>query len=458
MTDTAVKTGLFGTDGIRGKVGIFPITPDFMFQIGYAVGHYFKQQAPEPRILIGKDTRESGAAIEEALAAGICSAGAHAVFIGFIPTPGVAFLTQKTSADAGIVISASHNPFDDNGIKIFEKNGKKLSREGETAIEQLCHSFSGPRIVKETSTQSTTSVEEYVHFLASFLEENALRGFKIVLDCAHGAAFDIAPKLFRSFNAELKILGASPSGTNINSNCGALYPQNLAAEVIRSGAHIGIAFDGDADRVVFVDEAGYVMDGDEFLAIVATHLAKKGLLKKQTVVATVMSNMGLEIALRKQGISVIRTQVGDKYVSEAMLAGGFNLGGEQSGHLIFGDHTSTGDGILAALILLGIMKETGLALSELRACMERCPQVLKNIDVPEKIPLKDIPRLDSLIQSMEKSLGSEGRVLFRYSGTERKARIMIEGLNQEQIESMVDELAISAEGFIKRHCDTLRIG
>lgn len=437
---------LFGTDGIRGQANVYPVSPDFVLKLGQAIGYFFKEKHSYPRILIGKDTRRSGYMLEQALASGICSVGVDVNFLGPLPTPGIAYLTRGLRASAGIVISASHNPFEDNGIKIFSSNGYKLPDESEERLEALLESDT---LAKELPTGAKIGrakrIDDAIGQYAVFLKEQfpkhlTLDGLRIVIDCANGAAYKVAPKVFTELGAECFLLGVEPNGSNINDGCGALHPLKIAEQVRLYKADIGIALDGDADRLVVVDDKGEIVDGDEILAICGTRLMKEGRLRKNTLVCTVMSNMGLDIALDRVGATSVRSKVGDRYVMEEMLKGDYNLGGEQSGHLIFRDSATTGDGVLAALHVLRIMVEEQRKISDLKRCMERLPQVLKNIHVKQKVPLDKLPELTKLIGSMEKKLGKGGRVLFRYSGTESVARIMIEGQNSDEIEAMALEL------------------
>lgn len=448
---------LFGTDGIRGKANEFPISIDLVTKLGQAIGHYFKGSHQQPRVLIGKDTRRSGYMLEQALSAGICSVGCDAYFLGPLPTPGIAYLTRGMRATAGIVISASHNPYWDNGIKIFSANGYKLPDDIEAKIEALIgsdeitsHLPTGAHIGR--ARRIDDAIGQYAVYLKEqFPKHLTLDGLRIIVDCAHGAAYKVAPKVFTELGAECFLIGVSPDGTNINDGCGALHPGKIAEQVKLYKADIGLAFDGDADRLVIVDDQGAIVDGDEILAICGTRMMKNGRLKNGTVVSTIMSNMGLDIAMDRVGAKVVRTKVGDRYVMEEMLRGDFNLGGEQSGHLIFRDSATTGDGILAALHVLEIMIEEGKKISELRTCLERLPQVLKNIKVKEKIPLEHLPTLQAAIEQREQKLGKSGRILFRYSGTESLCRIMVEGPNADMIETMAEELCEETQLAIAAH-------
>ena len=437
----------FGTDGIRGKANVYPMSPDFVLKLGQAIGLHFKKSAHRPRILIGKDTRRSGYMLEQALCAGICSVGVDVNFLGPLPTPGIAYLTRGLRAAAGIVISASHNPYYDNGIKIFSSNGFKLPDEIEELLEDMIEK---EPIVSPFPTgmdvgrakRIDDAIGQYAVFLKEqFPKDLTLDGMRIVLDCANGAAYKVAPKVFEELGAELFLVGNEPDGQNINRNCGALHPRKVSELVHLYKADIGLALDGDADRLIVVDESGSIVDGDQIMAICASYMKQKNTLKNNTVVATVMSNMGLDIAMEKIGVKVLKTKVGDRHVVEAMRQGGYNLGGEQSGHLIFSDKNTTGDGIMAALFLLEIIKETGKPLTELRQVMSVLPQVLKNVKVTKKVPLDELPKVSEKIKKIEGGLGDKGRVLFRYSGTEDLARIMLEGEVLSDLEAYAEEIA-----------------
>jgi phosphoglucosamine mutase len=405
-----------------------------------------------PRIIIGKDTRLSGYMIETAIASGICSMGGRVVLCGPLPTPAVAHLTVSMRMDAGIVISASHNPYQDNGIKIFGDDGFKLPDESELEIEQLMADenllgarHTGPGIGRAEKFEDSRG--RYVAFLKhTFPRDLSLDGVRIVVDAAHGAAYRVAPLVFHELGANVTAIGCKPNGVNINKDAGALHPNNTRFEVVKRGAQIGIALDGDADRVIIVDENGQVVDGDVVMAMCAQRMMAAGELKKKTVVATVMSNLGLERACQKMGGKLVRTAVGDRYVVEAMRQHGYNLGGEQSGHLIFLDHASTGDGIIGALQVLALMMRTGKPLSELaKSAMERVPQVLENVTLPSKKALDQMPALSAAQAKVEKALGDAGRVLIRWSGTEAKLRIMLEGPEETKIREWAKELAKAAQ-------------
>ncbi len=444
---------LFGTDGIRGKANKWPMTPEIALQVGRAVGYLFRNHKGRHRILIGKDTRLSGYLLENAIASGLCSVGAEALFVGPLPTPAIAFLTTNMRCDAGIVISASHNPYYDNGIKIFGRDGFKLSDELEEKIEEMVleETISSFR-AEEADIGRAYRLEDapgryIVHLKHTFPKELTLDGLKIVLDCANGAAYKVAPAVFEELGAEVIKLGVSPNGLNINLECGALHPEKVREAVIKEGADLGIALDGDADRVIIIDEKGNLVDGDQILYLCAREMLEEGNLKGGAVVATVMSNMGLEQALSQIGLKLVRTKVGDRFVVEEMRKSGFNLGGEQSGHIIFLDHATTGDGILAALQVLAIMKKKERPLSEL-AKLEKFPQVLINIKVKEKLPLENIPGLSELVSRFDKELGQEGRILIRPSGTEPKYRVMVEGKDETRIKNYAQEIAAHIERTI----------
>ncbi len=443
---------LFGTDGIRGVANENPMTPELALRLGRAVTFVAgRGKAHAPRVLIGKDTRLSGYMLETAIASGICSMGGRVMLCGPIPTPAVAHLTVSMRADAGIVISASHNPYADNGIKIFGADGFKLPDEAEAEIERLMDDEStlgtrktGSHVGRAYKLEDARG--RYVVFAkATFPRDLSMDGVHVVIDAAHGAAYRVAPLVFQELGASVTALGVKPNGININRGAGALHPEKAQAEVVKRGAHIGIALDGDADRVIVIDEKGRVVDGDAVMAMAASRMIRDGELRKATVVATVMSNLGLERALGAQGVRLLRTPVGDRYVVEEMRKGGYNLGGEQSGHLIFLDHASTGDGIIGALQVLALMLRSGKPLSELaQAAIERVPQVLENVTLPARRPLEEMAQLARATDAVKKELGSEGRVLIRWSGTEPKLRIMIEGPDEARIRDWAKDLAGAA--------------
>jgi phosphoglucosamine mutase len=441
---------LFGTDGVRGIANTYPMTTDIAMQIGRAIAFLVKKQQPgqghDPRIVIGKDTRLSGYMIENALASGICSMGVNVLLVGPLPTPGIAFITTSMRADAGVVISASHNPFQDNGIKIFSNNGFKLPDEQEERIEDLISSkeMEALRPVADEVGKAfriDDAKGRYIVFLKNtFPKRYTLDGFHIVLDCAHGATYGVAPHVFEELGAKVTTIGVQPDGKNINHECGALYPQVMAELVRNSDADLGIALDGDGDRLIVADEKGNIIDGDQIMAICAAEMLDRDKLAKKTLVSTVMSNIGLEVAMQRLGGNLVRTKVGDRYVVEEMLKSGYNFGGEQSGHLIFLKHNTTGDGILGALQLLVSMKKQERPLSELTHLMEPFPQVLKNVTTRQKVPVSDIPGFQAKVATLEKELGGKGRILVRPSGTEPVIRVMVEGENEDHIETIADDL------------------
>ena len=438
---------LFGTDGVRGVANVYPMTSEMAMQIGRAAAYIFKNGHKRHRIVIGKDTRLSGYMIENALAAGICSMGVDVLLVGPLPTPGIANITSSMRADAGVVISASHNPFQDNGIKFFSSDGFKLPDEMEVRMEELIFSrkIDSLRPIA-TEVGKAFRIEDaagrYVVFLKStFPKDLDLSEMKIVLDCANGAAYKVAPAVLEELGAEVITLGVKPTGTNINSDCGSLHPEVMSEAVKEHRADLGIALDGDADRVIFVDEFGNLVDGDHIMAICATDMLNHKKLKKNTLVATVMSNMGLDIAVRRAGGKVVKTAVGDRYVVEEMRRGGYNLGGEQSGHMIFLDHNTTGDGMLSALQVLAIMRRNNKSLSALAEVMIPLPQVLVNVRVAERTDIMTIPEVAALVRDVEGKLNDSGRILIRYSGTEPLLRIMLEGPDTYQINGWAKEIA-----------------
>jgi phosphoglucosamine mutase len=451
MAEKSSVRKLFGTDGIRGVANKDPMTAEVALRLGQAVAQHFKHPDRPGRIVIGKDTRLSGYMLESALYAGIVSAGADVMLVGPLPTPGIAFITWSMRADAGVVISASHNPFQDNGIKIFAADGFKLPDEVESELEGRMEAIAaadgggGARTSSEAIGKAR-KIEDargrYVQFLKNtFPKERTLDGMKVVVDCAHGAAYHVAPQVFEELGADVIALGVDPNGRNINDNCGAMHPELMVQEVRRSGAQLGVALDGDADRVILADEKGNVIDGDQVMAILGTRMLEKRTLPEQTVVATIMSNLGLERALAAKGGKLVRTAVGDRYVVEAMRDQGLLLGGEQSGHIIFLNHATTGDGMVAALSVLAVMVQEGRPLSELGRAMTRYPQVLLNFAVARKRPLEEMPAVTKVIANVERDLGSDGRVVVRYSGTESKARIMIEGTDEVRIRAHAEDIA-----------------
>lgn len=443
---------LFGTDGVRGVANVYPMNVETAVKLGRAAAHIFKTaKKGRHKIIIGKDTRLSGYMLESALMSGICSMGVDALLIGPMPTPGIAFLTKNLRADAGVVISASHNPYQDNGIKFFSSEGTKLPDEIEEQMEALIFSDDIDSIrptAEEVGKAYRIDDAEgrYVSYIkTSFPKEYDLTGMKIVIDCANGAGYKCGPLVMSELGADIAVLNTSPNGCNINEKCGSLYPEKLRDAVREHGADIGIALDGDGDRAIFCDETGAEVDGDPVMAFSAIDMNSRGVLNKNTLVTTVMSNMGLELALKKEGIRVIRTRVGDRYVAEEMLRNGYNLGGEQSGHLIFMEYNTTGDGILSALQVLSLMKRSGKPLSELASVMTTLPQILMNVRVKEKRELDTIPEVRNAVAAATRDLGDSGRVLVRYSGTEPKARVMIEGPDQALINRMAQTIVDAIE-------------
>ena len=437
---------LFGTDGVLGVANVHPMTTEMAMQIGRAAAYVFKESNRRHRIVIGKDTRLSGYMIENALSAGICSMGVDVLLVGPLPTPGIAYITASMRADAGVVISASHNPFQDNGIKFFFNDGFKLPDDVEMRIEELIETgrIDSLRPIA-TEVGRAARIDDakgrYIVFLKStFPKEFDLTGLRVVVDCANGAAYKVAPAVLRELGAEVIAVGVDPDGTNINAGCGSLYPQIVRDKVRELRADIGIALDGDADRVIVCDEFGNEVDGDHIMAICALDMLKHKNLKKNTLVTTVMSNMGLDIAIRNAGGRVVKTAVGDRYVVEEMRKGGYNLGGEQSGHMIFLDHNTTGDGTLSALQLLAVMRRTGKPLSELARCMVALPQVLLNVRVAERKDIMSVPEIGQRVREIEGLLGDQGRTLIRYSGTEPLLRVMIEGKDTQEITTWAREI------------------
>jgi phosphoglucosamine mutase len=445
---------LFGTDGIRGLANSEPMTPELALRLGRAITWVARQVAradrSPPRIVIGKDTRLSGYMLETALASGICAMGGTVLLSGPIPTPAVANLTHSMRADAGVVISASHNAFEDNGIKLFGPDGFKLPDEQEAAIEELLtdskldrYECTGARVGRAERI-GDASGRYIVHAKNTFPKDLTLKGLKIVVDAAHGAAYRVAPAVFSELGAHVFAVGCSPNGRNINKECGALHPKQVAKEVVRRKAHLGVALDGDADRLIIIDEKGEIVDGDTLMALVATRMLKQKRLHRRTLVATVMSNMGLELAVESAGGRLARTPVGDRYVVEEMRKSGCTFGGEQSGHLVFLEHTTTGDGVVAALQVLAIMVREERPLSELGTVMTRVPQVLESVKLPARMALEEMHTLSKAIVRAERSLGKRGRVLVRWSGTEPKLRLMVEGPDPDQIASMVASMTEAA--------------
>lgn len=433
---------LFGTDGIRGRVNSHPMQPELVLRLGLAAGQYFRNGNKRHRVVIGKDTRLSGYVFESALTSGFCAAGMDVFLVGPLPTPAISFLTRNMRADLGVVISASHNPYVDNGIKFFDKDGFKLA---DTVEDEIAAMVTDPgfnwdypahdQVGRARKIQDSPG-RYIVDLKHSFPVGMTLDGLTIVLDCAHGAAYRVAPLIFEELGARVITLGIEPDGLNINKGCGSLHPDVLAAKVREHRADIGLALDGDADRLIVVDEYGRVLDGDQLMAVCAEEMMARGALVGGTLVATVMSNMALEVFMQERGGKLLRTKVGDRYVVEEMRKGGYLLGGEQSGHLVFMEHSTTGDGTLAALQLLRIMVGRQKPISEIAGLLTPYPQKLVNLKVKKKVPFEDVPIIQRAVRDAEAKLGRTGRVLLRYSGTETLARIMVEAQDQ----SLVDEL------------------
>jgi phosphoglucosamine mutase len=432
----------FGTDGIRGKTNEAPMTAEIAQRVGQAAGAHFMRGAHRHRVVIGKDTRLSGYMMESALISGFTSVGMDVVMVGPVPTPAVAMLTRSMRADLGVMISASHNPYFDNGIKLFGPDGYKLSDETEARIEAILKE--SPKLVPPQEIGRARKIEDargrYIHFAKStFPEQLRLDGLKIVVDCANGAAYQVAPAALWELGAEVVALGVSPNGFNINDGCGSTSPAHLQAQVVEQGAHIGIALDGDADRLIVVDEKGKVIDGDQLMALIAVSWAQRGLLRGNGIVATIMSNLGLERFLQGHGLGLTRTQVGDRYVLETMRERGFNVGGEQSGHIILSDYATTGDGLVAALQVLAALVETGKPASELLHLFDPLPQLLKNVRFDGGEPLETDP-VKAAIADGEARLSGTGRIVIRKSGTEPLIRVMAEGEDEALVTEVVDQI------------------
>lgn len=435
---------LFGTDGVRGLVNEF-LTPELAYHLGRAAASYFGQSIERPVFLIGRDTRISGGMLESALASGICAVGGDVIVLGEAPTPAIAYLVRQKECTAGVVISASHNPYPDNGIKFFDGNGFKLPDAVEDEIEELCKSSADDCLPRPTKGDIGTIqyhqewVQEYVDFVVS--TSASLEGLKVVYDGAHGAASYVGPTILRQLGAEVIAINVEPNGTNINDNAGSTHLEGLQAAVLREGAHVGIANDGDADRCLMVDEKGQILDGDQIMLLCGLHLQEQGKLKDNMIVGTVMSNIGFHKAAEELGMKTCSTAVGDRYVLEKMLAEGYSIGGEQSGHVIFLDYNSTGDGLLTAVQTLSIMKEKGKSLSELAGLMTKYPQLLVNVRVLTKAGWETNAAIQDAIREAEEELGSNGRILVRPSGTEPLIRVMAEGPDQEQLDELCHRIA-----------------
>lgn len=438
---------LFGTDGIRGEANRYPMNAAIAFSAGQAVTHLLKKPKHTPRLIIGKDTRISGYMLESSLESGITSMGGISYLVGVLPTPGIAFITQSMRADAGIVISASHNPYQDNGIKIFSGNGYKLSDEQEDTIESFILDGKLPDMVPPVSEMGRAYRLEDVHgryivFLKNtFPRDLSMEGMKIVIDAANGATYKVAPEAFFELGADVEVIHNSPNGLNINDKCGSQHTQDLRKRVVETGAAIGLAFDGDGDRLIAVDEKGREITGDQILIVCAHMLKAKGMLKNDLLVSTVMSNLGLTIACRKYGFAHHASKVGDRYVLEDMLRLGAVLGGEESGHMIFLDHHTTGDGIITAMQLIAAMIKNGRPLSELAAMMDVFPQKVINVEIKKKPEISSVPEAVHVIKQVEKELGDSGRVLVRYSGTQNVCRVMVEGPTKEVTEKFCAQIA-----------------
>jgi phosphoglucosamine mutase len=440
---------LFGTDGIRGVAGQYPLDRPTIERIGYSLAiELTKRSGRAPRLVIGRDTRESGKWIEAALARGLRAARAGARFAGVITTPGVAYLTRALDADAGVVISASHNSYEDNGIKVFSPSGRKLDDEAEREIERSLDDESvEPTLVRSTFSEDEIETDaslgdKYLAFLRDEVGAGlSLKGLRIVIDCANGASYELAPKLFSELGADLVVINADPNGRNINLDCGSLHPEKLRRSVVELKADLGLAFDGDADRLLMVDERGDLVDGDQVLFIMADYMASKGRLRGDRVVATVMSNLGLELALAERGVTLARTAVGDKYVLDELLKVGGSLGGEQSGHIIFPEISLAGDGMITALEVLRVIAEQNIGLGALAGAYTRYPQVTVNVRVSRKPPFDAVPPIREAINAVEREMAGGGRLIVRYSGTENLARVMIEGQDEATIRNHAELIA-----------------
>jgi phosphoglucosamine mutase len=444
-------TRLFGTDGIRGVANVEPLTPELAFRVARQLVATLGEHGTERvRIVIGRDTRISGELLESAMVAGVLSAGGECYTVGVLPTPGIALLTRALEAQGGVVLSASHNPYEDNGIKLFSGEGTKFPDAWEEEIERkLAGEDRAPRAHGKHIGRLHVydrGAQYYVDYLCRCFPLD-LAGMTVAIDCAHGATHRVAPSVFRRLGARVVALGAKPDGININAGFGALFPEKLQARVRASRAAIGFAFDGDGDRLISVDHMGEIRDGDYALAIAGRHMARTKRLKGNVVVTTVMANLGLDESLAAAGIDIVKTQVGDRYVHEEMQRRRANVGGEQSGHLLFPDHAPAGDGILSALMLLSVVRESGESLASLASCMRKFPQVLVNVPVRSKPPFDTVPGMKEKVSAFEGEMNGHGRVLIRYSGTEALARVMIEGADGERIRRMADELA----GVLRSH-------
>ena len=440
---------LFGTDGVRGTAGKPPLDPPTVRRLGAALVRALPHGTESPQFLVGRDTRESGGWIEAELAHGACGEGATVTSAGVVPTPAVAFLTRTGSYDAGVVISASHNPYEDNGIKVFSGKGEKFTEAVEREVEAIMADASwSARSGEAGAVPRADLVDAYLdHLRAVFPEASKIAAFAIVLDCANGATTTLAPELFNSLGFETIVIGNRPDGRNINLGCGSTHPERLAETVVARGCAMGVAFDGDGDRAIFVDHRGHVVDGDAVLLMCGRQLQREGRLRGDAIVATVMSNIGLELALKPLGIDLVRTSVGDKYVMEEMLKRGLSLGGEQSGHIIFSDYLFTGDGLCTALNVLRTVALTGRTLADLAADLTAYPQVLLNVRVRERVELDTVPAIAAAIARVESRVAGHGRLLIRYSGTEPLLRVMLEGRQQDEIRGWAQEIV----DVVKQH-------
>ncbi len=447
-----MKGQLFGTDGIRATANNYPMTPDTVLRVGQALGFLLRKNSrgkaqDKKKVVIGKDTRLSGYMVEMALASGLNSMGVNVQLVGPLPTPGIGFLTQNMRADAGIVISASHNPYYDNGIKIFGADGYKISRNLELEIERLVYKEDINSLLPASSgigrsKRIDDAAGRYIVYVKNtFPLDLTLDGLRVVLDCANGAAYKVGPAILEELGAEVIVIGNQPDGTNVNDECGALFPERMAQTVTKFRADVGISLDGDADRVVMVDHKGHLVNGDRILAICALEMKKQGTLKGNTIVTTHMSNYGLDRVMAQNGVKIVKTNVGDKYVVDELRQHGLSLGGESSGHIIFLDHSTTGDGLIAALKVLSVMKRQNTPLNTLNQVMEEVPQVLRNVKVRIRKPLEEISGYDVLYKQIEKDLQGKGRLFVRYSGTEPLLRILVEGPDSKQISEYADQLA-----------------
>lgn len=450
-----MRNRLFGTDGLRGRVNEYPMTPEIALRLGLAAGQYFHNGSKRNKVIIGKDTRLSGYVFEMALTSGFCATGMDVFLVGVLPTPAISFLTRNMRADLGVVISASHNPFWDNGIKFFDREGFKFEDAVEDEVAGLVLSerpqwnFPAPQAMGRAHRIKDSRGRYIVYLKYSFPLSMSLKGLKIVLDCAHGAAYTVAPQVLEELGAEVVTIGCAPNGLNINDSCGALHPEAMAAAVLEHGADIGLALDGDADRLIVADERGKLLDGDQIMALCAQDLMDRGELAGNTLVATVMSNLALEVFMRERGGRLVRTSVGDRYVVEGMRREGAVLGGEQSGHMIFMNFSTTGDGLLTGLQLLRIMCQHEKPLSELAHLLISYPQQLLSVEVGSKRPFAEVPEVCAAVSAAEQTLGERGRVLLRYSGTEPKVRVMVEGEDPVLVDRLAADLVECIRNYLR---------